>query len=128
MIEWIVYAPQPFAPQVGLAELLQEPHLLVVRDVAQVPHDRAHQRIVLAPEVVVREAVDQERGPGPRFRKQALDLERGEGTTDVKVHGGRWLWGVGPRKVGAADAWTKRPIVLSFHPFGVIRGSWRQIL
>lgn len=55
----------------------------------EVPEDRAHERVVLRQEVLVREGADEEDRSFPGVREEVDDLVSFEDTTDVKVHGGR---------------------------------------
>ena len=57
----------------GAVDVPVEPQLLEVGDVAEVPDDRAHERIVLHSEIVVRERLDQPNCPGASFAQQLGD-------------------------------------------------------
>jgi hypothetical protein len=50
-------------------EISGEPQLLEVSDVPQIPDDRAHERIVLEPQLGVGKRLNQEKRPGSSFRE-----------------------------------------------------------
>jgi hypothetical protein len=56
------------------ARALREPEVLEGGDVPEVPHERAHQRIVDVIEVLVADALDEREGPPARIGKQLADV------------------------------------------------------
>src|SRR6185312_12867813 len=67
----------------GALEVASEPELLEMGDVSQIPQDRAHQRIVLAPQILIAQRGDQEHGPRSGLEQLPGDSLR------VDARGGR---------------------------------------
>ena len=86
--ERIVHSAEPLASELLALDVLEKPDLLEVRDVAEVPHDGTHERIVLDAEVVVVQRGDEKQGPSARLMEALRDLESRQGTAGVKSHGG----------------------------------------
>jgi hypothetical protein len=58
----------------------RQPELFEMRDVPQIPEDRAHQRVMLSPEILIRERTQQEEGSLPCLPKLGSDGIAGDRT------------------------------------------------
>ena len=94
-------------------EVAREPQLLEVGDVAQVPEDRAHQRIVLRAEVLVAQRRHQQQRPGARLEQLVGD----DFGIDTAGRGRRRSWE--PPCVGASGLERREEVVERFGQRGV---------
>ena len=77
--EGVVDAAQSLGARSGAVHVLEQPDLLEMRDVAQVPHDRGHQRAVLAAQVRVTQRRDEFEGAVARLPQAAAQDGQIEG-------------------------------------------------
>jgi hypothetical protein len=87
VFERIVHPTQTFSVRPLLRELLEEPHLLEVSDVPEIPYDRTHERVVLRAEVALRQRADEELGARAGLGEEVSDLCSRERPAGVEVHG-----------------------------------------
>lgn len=73
MLEWIVQAGH-FGELDVAVEVLRQPQLLEMGDVAEIPDDRAHQRVVLAMKVLIGQGREEKQRPPSRFVEEIGEL------------------------------------------------------
>ncbi len=99
-------------------EVAREPELLEVCDVSEVPHDRAHQRIVLPAQVVVAEGAQEEQRPRARFGEclenlgASLPPDRRSRHRDLRSLESVCVPRPEPRLDVAARRWTRQVTIL----------------
>jgi len=71
---------------VAIRHGFDDPDLLEVPNVPEIPDDRAHELVVLCARILTRERVGEQERALARFREQARYLGAGESATDMKIH------------------------------------------
>ncbi len=86
-LESVIEIGQVRPQEVEAAGPVAHPHVLIGGDVAQVPHQRAHERIVHAIQVLVRHRLDQSEGALASFREKHFDPSTGRCLNIWRTHG-----------------------------------------